>query len=343
MPRGRANGEAPANGPRELADQLQGLADELGACLTPSLEAGIRERLEALRRQLVAIVVALRGLALVFDSRRAEALAERERELKAIVATIGDSIRELAMANARIGEKLGDQVHQLDELAELEPGPELTARLGSVLSSVREATVEMGTRLDTLASEVEQSRERVAVLEQQLDEARERALFDKLTQVYSRATLDDNLQQAVAAGSAPGIWCFLLLDIDEFKKVNDSFGHLVGDAYLIKVARVIQEALDGCSGKSSLARYGGDEFGVILPGTSLAKSVEVAEIIRRRVDAQRWKYNHQGELRTLQSTVSIGAVEFRDGDTVSTLVQRADEALYRAKRQGRNRVAVGNG
>lgn len=342
MANGQPAGSGEADGPRELAGQLERLADDLGSCLTPRLDADAGERIEAVRRQLAVIASTLRGLALVFDSKRADALAARERELKSIVTTISTSIRELASTNAQIGEKLGGQVHELDELAALEPGPELTARLGSVLSSVREATVEMGSHLETLAREVEESRERVAVLEKELDAARDRALYDKLTQVYSRATLDDTLHQAIDSGESEGSWCFLLLDIDNFKDVNDSFGHLVGDAFLIKIARVIQEALETSATRSSLARYGGDEFGVVLPGATLARAVEVAESVRKRVESQRWKYNHEGRLRSLASTVSIGAVEYCDGDTVSTLVQRADEALYRAKRQGRNRVAVGN-
>ncbi|MFW6108650.1 MAG: hypothetical protein ACOC8D_02435, partial [bacterium] len=187
-------------GPRALADRLEELVDRLAECITDSLPAGVRQELEACHGGLAEVSSELRRLALLHDSRRGQALAEREAELKAIVVTISENIRELAQASHRVAEKLGDQVQELDKLAEMEPGPEMSERLGRVLTTVRQATTEMEHRLDGLAGEVEKSRQRVAVLERELDEAREQALYDRLTRVYSRATLDETLQWAVDQG-----------------------------------------------------------------------------------------------------------------------------------------------
>lgn len=339
MANGRRSGNAEAaDGPRELAEGLEALADRLERCLTADLAPELRAELEACHRQLTFISSSLRSLALIFDAKRADALARREDELKAIIVTIGESIRDLATTNHLVSEKVGDQVHELDRLAELDPGPELTARLSRVLAGVHEATSEMGSHLEAMSAEVERARERVAVLERELDEARDRALYDRLTQVYSRATLDETLQEAVDGGTRAGPWCFLLLDIDEFKSVNDTFGHLVGDAFLIKVARVIQVSVEESAPNASLARYGGDEFGVVLPGAALAAALRAAERVRERIASSRWQYSREGAIQTLRSTVSIGVVQFREGDTVVSVVQRADRALNAAKREGRNRV-----
>lgn len=329
--------------PRALADRMEDLVDRLGQCITEELPAAVRQELGACHSGLEELCDGLRHLALLHDSRRGQALAEREAELKAIVLAISESIRELAQASRRVAEKLGDQVEELDKLAEMEPGPEMTERLGRVLTTVREATTEMEDRLDGLAVEVEKSHQRVAVLERELDEAREQALYDRLTRVYSRATLDETLQWAVDQGNSRGPWSFLLIDIDFFKRVNDSFGHLVGDAFLIKLASVLQTALEDSHRRASLARYGGDEFGVVLPNMALDAAREVAEELRARVAASRWQYSRDGGVKTVSATISVGVVQYCDGDTVSTLVQRADDALYRAKHAGRNQVTLGNG
>ena len=141
-------------------------------------------------------------------------------------------------------------------------------------------------------------------------------------------------------GSAGGPWSFLLVDIDQFKALNDAFGHLVGDAFLVEMARVIQAALTASARKGSLARYGGDEFGIILPGATAAAAAKTAESIRASVAAAHWRYGGGGEPKALCSTISVGVVEYRRGDSVPSLVRRADEALYAAKRAGRNRVVT---
>jgi diguanylate cyclase len=124
----------------------------------------------------------------------------------------------------------------------------------------------------------------------------------------------------------------LMIDIDHFKKFNDSFGHQVGDQVLAVVANVLQENVrEG----DLAARYGGEELMAVLPGASLDQCVDVAERIRRRVSDARLTRRATGEEIT-SVTVSIGVAQFRLGEPAEALVERCDRALYRAKRSGRN-------
>ncbi len=139
---------------------------------------------------------------------------------------------------------------------------------------------------------------------------------------------------AAAAGGEP--LCLLMADIDFFKRFNDTHGHPIGDQVLKLVARTLTETLKG---RDTPARFGGEEFAVILPQTVLESAVIVAEQIRVRVASRVIKRRDtQQQLGSI--TLSIGVTQYRPGDTIADLVQRADEALYAAKGAGRNRVHV---
>jgi diguanylate cyclase (GGDEF)-like protein len=120
----------------------------------------------------------------------------------------------------------------------------------------------------------------------------------------------------------------LFIDIDDFKKVNDVYGHKAGDAVLSKIARLIKERLRK---KDIFLRYGGEEFLIILPDTELEGAKKVAEYIRSKVERE--KFEGVGSI-----TVSIGVAQLRDSESLNSLINRADRAMYRAKSKGKNRV-----
>ena len=169
----------------------------------------------------------------------------------------------------------------------------------------------------------------------------ERETFtDPLTGVFNRRYLDRRLNEEVATARRYGSpLSVLLLDLDNFKQINDEHGHQIGDQVLIAAGGIVASELRA---SDVLARYGGEEFLVIAPHTALLKAAELAERLRKRVEDHDFRLqNESGKVVKLRLTISIGVASFGDGiDNVDRLVHAADENLYRAKREGRNRVVA---
>ncbi|SMC21842.1 diguanylate cyclase (GGDEF) domain-containing protein [Andreprevotia lacus DSM 23236] len=152
---------------------------------------------------------------------------------------------------------------------------------------------------------------------------------DALTGVANRRALENQLDQ-LALHSGLG-FSMLMLDIDHFKAINDSYGHAVGDAVLAAIGQLLR---DNCRNGETIARYGGEEFCLLLPGLDLAAAHAIAERVRRRVAAQPWRDIANG----LAVTTSIGCATAHGDEGPRGVLARADALLYRAKKQGRNRV-----
>jgi diguanylate cyclase len=169
----------------------------------------------------------------------------------------------------------------------------------------------------------------------ELAEVKQASLIDALTGISNRKAFDTVLEQTVGdARTADSAFCLLLVDIDNFKVINDSYGHLVGDKVLRFVASTMKKNIKG---HDLVARFGGEEFAVILPNTDLAGAYTVAEQIRQAISSSRLKDLHTGKAYS-RVTVSVGIARFDRNDLPNDLVDRADQALYAAKNGGRNRV-----
>ncbi|HEV8067394.1 MAG TPA: GGDEF domain-containing protein [Planctomycetaceae bacterium] len=169
------------------------------------------------------------------------------------------------------------------------------------------------------------------------------ARHDPLTDLSNRRTFDSELAAALRSSTAQGTKCALLMvDIDRFKAVNDRYGHLVGDEVLRCVSRVLKETVSRLSTRTSglAARFGGEEFAVLLPGISAGDATWVAETIRSSVEVLPI-HSQQGQINV---TVSIGLAVFPDHSRTSEeLIAVADAALYQAKDSGRNQVICAGG
>jgi diguanylate cyclase len=194
-----------------------------------------------------------------------------------------------------------------------------------------------GMKRDNLALEarLKSSKQEITQLRQNLETVRNESLMDPLTTLANRKYFDESMPRHIAEAVATTEPLSLMLtDIDHFKNFNDSFGHLTGDQVLRLVALSVKQNVKG---QDIAARYGGEEFAVVLPRTALREAITVADQIRRAVMSKELMKRSTGE-HLGRVTISIGVATHRRGDTVNSLIERADACLYAAKRNGRNRV-----
>ncbi|SNS20714.1 diguanylate cyclase (GGDEF) domain-containing protein [Noviherbaspirillum humi] len=194
-----------------------------------------------------------------------------------------------------------------------------------VLALTLPAMIAVGKQIQTLRLTLRATRH-------QLEHYEERSIRDDLTGLYNRRQLQMDLERArLTCGARSASFSLCLIDVDHFKQINDSHGHLAGDTVLRDFARI---ARDSVRDSDILGRFGGDEFMLILPETDLKGAVVHAE--RLRVYAQFLDFSRVMEQRHI--SLSIGVAQYRPGEKVTDLIARADAGLYRAKQLGRNRV-----
>ncbi len=169
------------------------------------------------------------------------------------------------------------------------------------------------------------------------------ATLDALTGFYNRRQLEERIKQEVAnAKRQRAPLCGIMTDIDFFKKVNDTYGHAVGDLVLKTIAKVIRGQLREYD---IAGRYGGEEFSILLPFTKINEAQMVAERLRKSIENKVIdisKVNPESEVKTIKVTLSLGVYEIKDSDKDEDLLKKADKALYQAKNTGRNKVVINN-
>ena len=262
-----------------------------------------------------------------FDTEGA-ALNDATDKIEAELSTILKYLDEAGDGAAEYGKTLASVSGQMD----VAPG---STDIKSIVSKALSATVEMEKRNKSLEDKFNASSMEVNQLKEDLEDMRHEAMTDGLTGIPNRKLFDTELRRAAMEAMETGTeLCLLMLDIDHFKKFNDTHGHQVGDQVLKLMAATISSCIKG---QDTAARYGGEEFSIILPSTALKDAGVVAEEIRQRVGNKKVMNKMTGESLG-KITISIGAGKFEYGEPLSQLINRADAALYTAKRLGRNRV-----
>jgi len=230
---------------------------------------------------------------------------------------------------------LTDEVGSASELSVLQSL--VNARLERVSEHISGFRAREAIRLQEFKGRTEQMRARIAELERetgelhsQLDREKQGARLDPLTGVANRKSFEEHLSSQLAkqSGGEPAV-VMLLWDIDNFKVINDSYGHRAGDRVLQSVAGCFLAAMRG---SDFVARIGGEEFVMLLTGTKIAPALLIANEVRSAVEALRFHFRGT----PVRVTVSCGLAELQQNDAAGTVFDRADSALYRAKQAGKN-------
>jgi diguanylate cyclase (GGDEF)-like protein len=189
-----------------------------------------------------------------------------------------------------------------------------------------------------MSKEVERTNNVIAQLTQQIKALEESSNLDSLTRVFNRRALNTYLKNICNKKSIKDELHLLILDIDDFKVINDTYGHIAGDKILIFVSNMLRKTLrDG----DKIFRYGGEEFIIILNRINTQKCLDIANRILKLISTNKLIY--KGD--SINVTVSIGATKYCVGDTPESLINRADKALYNSKNSGKNQInsEVNNG
>jgi len=186
-----------------------------------------------------------------------------------------------------------------------------------------------------LLKEIEGHQKESEKLKVEMESVKREARTDSLTSIANRKAFFDYINCMEESGKlAEGQHCIFLLDIDKFKEVNDTYGHIFGDQVIKSVAVVLSK---NTKGKDFPARLGGDEFAVFLPDTSLEGAVAVAESIRSALSKAKIVKSKTNEV-VKNIHISVGVANYIQGEEIESSLSRADELLYKAKQNGRNKV-----
>ena len=301
--------------------ELLPILDDLAVLMLAVTDSGQHE-FEAYLKQLNERLEAFQGhLQVASDGHADSSLAAREldTQIREQVDGLQSSVQDAA---------------DLDSLKQV-----LESHLEGLLGTMDEHQQQRDLREQEVAARLKGLAERVAHMEQEaqgyrehLEVQRQKALIDPLTGLPNRAAWSERLDYEVNAWHQRGNSLSLaMLDLDHFKRINDGYGHLAGDKVLKIIANVLSKRLRPTD---FIARFGGEEFVLLMPDSALADALAVGEVLREAIAA--CPFHFKGEPVTI--TVSMGVAQFQPGERSDLALKRADEALYRAKAAGRNQV-----
>ena len=212
------------------------------------------------------------------------------------------------------------------------------AGLVRAITMLTAETTRAAERNRVLEQQLAASSARIGKLRKSLADVKQEATTDALTGLYNRRAFDARIRRMMVQTKEAdaAALSLLLLDVDHFKRFNDVHGHSTGDLVLRLVARLLA---DNVKGRDTVARYGGEEFAVLLTGAGLRAAEVVARQINEALSSKRL-VNKGTATNFDHITISVGVAQARPGEPAAALVERADAALYEAKRTGRNRVCV---
>ncbi len=258
-------------------------------------------------------------------------LQKARTELQSIIIDLLNSLSSSDKEVMHFNDSLENYAKQLKQSIEGE-------ELKNILDALSHETVTMHKKGGHLYDRLNQNEREIKSLRRELERVREESTIDSLSGLLNRKAFDHAIKEmihSVQENSTP--LCMMLIDIDKFKQVNDTYGHLLGDKVIRFTANNMKNSVKG---RDIVARYGGEEFAILLPETDVVGAYAAAENIRLHQEKGRLiKGGSQEAIRRV--TISIGVSSYRSGESVNEFMQRVDDALYKAKNSGRNTVIVG--
>ncbi|MGY6569894.1 MAG: GGDEF domain-containing protein [Salinarimonas sp.] len=263
-----------------------------------------------------------------------ERFCEEAEKTGAVVISEIDQVMEMLDLALGSTQKYGESLDAF--AADLSGGIDRN-RVREIVSALVLATKDVRATNETLEARLRETRGEMEGLRETLEAVRMESLTDPLTGIANRKHFEEmlvkTLDQALVERSPLAL---IVIDIDHFKRFNDTYGHLTGDQVLRLVSMTMREQVKI---KATLARFGGEEFGIIMPDTTLEGAKLVAERVRTSVMSRELIKRSTGESLG-KVTVSLGAASLRKGDTAVSLLERADQCMFIAKRNGRNRTVT---
>ncbi|MDP3652216.1 MAG: diguanylate cyclase [Rhodoferax sp.] len=308
----------------ELSLDEQWLKGQMDALMVASAPPLSLRRLDDVERRLNDVI---------FKQKDAKGRAlQAQEEMRQMLATFIDRLSQITQSTGKFHEKLEESARLIEQAKSL-------TDIAPVLKDVVGATRNMAHDSKTSRDELDAMRERavateaeIAKLHQELDRVSAQARHDPLTGALNRKGLDEALDRelsGVRRKESP--LCIALLDIDNFKKLNDTLGHATGDIALAHLATVARECMRP---QDTLARYGGEEFVILLPDTALDQGIEAMTRLQRELTK---RFFLAGAEKIL-ITFSAGVAQLVTDEKGVDAIRRADQAMYLAKRAGKNRV-----
>ncbi|MDP2825488.1 MAG: diguanylate cyclase [Sulfuritalea sp.] len=303
------------------------LKGQIDALLTAVLPPLTLRRLDDVERRIREVM-----------SKQTEARSrsvEAQEDMREMLAAFIERLSMMNESSSLFHDRIDQSARQIEQVKTIEDMASLLKDVIAATRAVTEDTLSARDQLQTLQQKVLATEAEVLKLHHELDHASSLARHDPLTDVLNRKGLDEALTREIASTLRKGVPLSIsLLDIDNFKKLNDRLGHEAGDVALIHLVKIARECMRPAD---SMARYGGEEFVILMPDTSLEQGIRTMTRLQRALTKTIFLAGSEKVLITF----SAGVAQFASGESGADAIKRADQAMYLAKRAGKNRVLGG--